>query len=105
MASVKFEEVVAALDIPNGAERQRFQSPGIHGFLYILISVNVLSKLKEEIFGELDGLAGNHGSWDQSSGDSVRNRELFEPELHDINELVHEDTWYTTIYLDKFLVK
>ena len=62
---------MAALDIPSGEERKRLKHLGHHGVVPVFMGVNVLSKLKEEIFGELDKLAGNHGLRDKRSRDAV----------------------------------
>ena len=49
------------LDITSGAGRQRLERPGLHLVVPVFMGVEVLSKLKEAMFGELNRLAGNHG--------------------------------------------
>ena len=85
--------MVAALAVSSGAERQSLEGPGLHGVISVLMGVNVLSKLKEAMFGKLDGLARNHGSWAKHSGYAILGREDVDPECHDINYIMNEDTW------------
>ena len=59
MASVEVEEVVASLYITSWEEHQRLKCLGLHGFVPVFMGVDLLSKIKEAMLGELDGLAGN----------------------------------------------
>ena len=102
---MEVEEVVTAFDIPSGAERRRLKSLIIHVVFPIFMSVYVLSKLKEAMFCELDRLDVNNGSWDKRCIDAVLLGEAVDPELHGINDLAHEDTWESAIYLNQFRVK
>ena len=97
---MKVEKLVATLDVPSGAERQRLERPGLHGVVPVLMGVEVFSKSEESTIDELDGLDSNHGSWDQRSGDAVLGREAIDPERHNIDDLTHTDTWEADVYLD-----
>ena len=96
------EEVVDALDISSGAECQCLEIPGIHGVVTVFMGVDVLSKLNEAVFVELNGLDVNHGSRAKCSRDAVFGREAVETERHGINKLVHEATWDAAIYSNQF---
>ena len=61
VASVEVEEVVSALAVPGRSERQRLERPGICRVVPVLVCVNLLSRLEEEMFSELDRLASNDG--------------------------------------------
>ena len=52
---------MATLDVTGGAERQSLERPGIHVVVLILVSLDILSVLKEEMLAEIDGLASNDG--------------------------------------------
>ena len=58
-ASVEVMEVVATVDVTRGTELQRLKRPGLHGVFPVLVSLDVLSELKETMLAELDGLAIN----------------------------------------------
>ena len=94
---MEVEEVVAALDTPSGEERQRLDRMGLHGVLPIFMGVDVLSKIKEAIIGELNGLDGNHVSRVKRRRDAILNREAVDPERYGINNLVHKYTWDAAI--------
>ena len=79
-AGVEVEEVLATLDIPSGEKSQFLKRPGIHEVFHVFMGVDVLSELEEAMFSELDGLAGNHGSWAKSIRDTVLGREAADPE-------------------------
>ena len=95
---------MAALDIPSGAERHSLGHLGIHGVFFVFMGVDVLSELDEAMFGELNGLAGNHGLWAKHSRDAVLVREAVDPERHGMNKIVHKGTWDASVYLYQFRV-
>ena len=97
---MKVEEVVAALAVPSGEDRQRLECPVTHAVVPVHMGVEVFSKIEESMIGELNGLASNHGSWAQRSGDAVLGREAIDPERHNIDDLTHTDTWEADVYLD-----
>ena len=68
------------------------------------MGVDVLYKLEEAMFGELDGLDGNHGLRAKRNRDAALNREAVEPERNSINEVAHKDTWDAAVYLDQLRV-
>ena len=76
---VKVEELVAALTITSVVELQRLDRPGLHEFYPIVMGVGILSTLEEAMFGELDGLGGNHGLRSKCSRNAVLDRESVEP--------------------------
>ena len=94
---MEFEEVVAALAVPSGAELQYLECLGFHLVFSALMGVDVLSKLEGAILGELNELASNHGLWYQNSRYPVLGREAVEPERHVIDNLAHEDNWDESI--------
>ena len=59
--SVEVEELVSALGVSSGADRQRLRRLRLHGVVPVLVSVGVLSELEEAMLAELDRLASNHG--------------------------------------------
>ena len=61
------------------------------------MGLNVLSKLKEAMLGELDGLDVNHGSQAKRRRDTILGGEAVYPERHSINNLAPEDTWDAAI--------
>ena len=61
-ASVDFEEVVATLAVPSGAESQHLEHLGLHRVVPVLVIVDVLSELDEAMLSELDEMAINCGS-------------------------------------------
>ena len=62
---MEVEVLVAALAITSWEECHCLKCMGLHGFVPVFMGVDVLSKLKEEMLGEINGLAGNHGSQDK----------------------------------------
>ena len=56
------------------------------------------------MFGELDELAGNHGSQNKHSRYAVFGGDAIETESHCINDLTHKDTWDADIYSDQLPV-
>ena len=68
------------------------------------MGVDVLSELDEAMFGELNGLAVNHGLWAKHSRDAVLVREAVDPERHGISNLAHEDTCDAVLYADQLSV-
>ena len=80
------------MDIPIGEEHQRLEIPVLRGFFSVFMSVGVLSKLKEEMCGEIDQLAGNHGLQAKRSKDAILGGEAVASERHGINDIIHEDT-------------
>ena len=101
---MEVQEVVASLAVPSGAERQCLEGLGLHGFPPVFAGVDILSKLKGAMLGELDRLVSNHGSQAKRSIYAIFGGEAVDPERHGINKIAHEDTWVTAIYSDQFRV-
>ena len=59
---MEVEGLVAALAVTSWEDRHRLKCMGLHGFVPDFMGVDVLSKLKEAMLGEINGLAGNYGS-------------------------------------------
>ena len=82
-----------ALAIPIREELQRLENPVPHGVVPVFMGVDVLSKIEEEMFGELNRLACNHGSRAKRNRYVVLSRESVDPKRHGIYKLTHEETW------------
>ena len=95
---MEVKEVVATLFVTGGVKRQCLERLVLHGVVPVLVSVNVLSKIKEAMLAELDGLANIDGSWAQRSRDAILDRESVDKEHHGIDELVYKDSWDATVY-------
>ena len=85
---MEVEEVVATLAVTGGMKHQCLERLVLHGVFLVLVSVDVLSKIKEAMLAELDGLANIDGSWAQRSRYAILDRESVDKEHHGIDELV-----------------
>ena len=79
MPVVEVEELVGTLAIPNGAESQRLDCPGLRGVLPVFTGVGALSKLKESMLGELNGMSGNNVLQAKRIRDAILGGEAVEP--------------------------